>query len=208
MIGCMTRWKPDASGRLLHAAIELFSERGYEATTAAQIAAHAGLTKTTLFRHFADKREILFQGQEVLIAAVAGGVANSPAGSSPMELLRGGIESLCGAHSEDLREVGKLLDPLLERTPELQERAMFKRSALTRALQDALVSRIGDAHQAGVLADVGIRAYYEGYAAWMLAGDAGALFESAENELKDYETALRQTVDGFEDVRRDHGSQR
>ena len=58
----MSRWEPDAQGRLLRAALELFSERGYEATTTAQIAERAGLTKTTLFRLFADKREIVFQG--------------------------------------------------------------------------------------------------------------------------------------------------
>jgi AcrR family transcriptional regulator len=69
----MGRWEPDARGRLLDAAVELFTERGYDATTAAQIAERAGLTKTTLFRHFADKREILFQGQEGLVAVAREG---------------------------------------------------------------------------------------------------------------------------------------
>jgi AcrR family transcriptional regulator len=191
----MSRWEPDARGRLLRAAIELFSERGYEATTAAQIAAHAGLTKTTLFRHFADKREILFQGQHVLVAGVNSGVSGAPAESSPMEFLRAGIASLCAAHSDDLRDVGRLLDPLLAKTPELQERATFKRSAITEALQAALESRLGDKRQAGLLADIGVRAYYEGYAAWMLADDTGALIDSVDQLLTAYEGAIRRLAD-------------
>ena len=58
----MTRWKPDAEGRLITAAIALFDERGYDQTTVAEITEAAGLTKRTFFRYFADKREVLFKG--------------------------------------------------------------------------------------------------------------------------------------------------
>ena len=64
--GAMTRWQPDASGRLQHAALTLFGERGFENTTVAEIAERAGLTKRTFFRHFADKREVLFLGAKEL----------------------------------------------------------------------------------------------------------------------------------------------
>ncbi|MEF2975904.1 TetR/AcrR family transcriptional regulator [Subtercola sp. YIM 133946] len=191
----MSRWEPDARGRLLRAAIELFTERGYDATTAAQIAAHAGLTKTTLFRHFADKREILFQGQDVLVEGVVSGVLEAPALSSPMELVRAGIASLCASHSADLRDVARLLDPLLATTPELQERATFKRAAITEALQQALESRLGDARQARLLADMGVRAYYEGYAAWISSDAPAAFAASVDDELTAYEAALRELTD-------------
>ena len=58
----MSRWKPDAAGRLIKAAITLFAEQGYEETTVAEIAERAGLTKRTFFRYFSDKREVLFSG--------------------------------------------------------------------------------------------------------------------------------------------------
>jgi AcrR family transcriptional regulator len=185
----MSRWQPDARGRLLRAAIDLFSERGYEATTSAQIAERAGLTKTTLFRHFADKREILFQGQETLISALAAGVDAAPAGP-PMDLLRSGISALCGAHSGDFRDTGRRLDPILAQSPELQERALFKRSAITRALQDALTIRLRDARLAAVLADVGVRAYYEGFVTWIEQEDGGPLIDAVSQELAAYETVL------------------
>ena len=197
----MGRWEPDARGRLLRAAIELFSEHGYDATTAAQIAAHAGLTKTTLFRHFADKREILFQGQDALVAAAVAGVVNAPAGVLPGELVRAGISSLCAAHSEDLRDVGQLLDPLLTATPELRERATFKRSAITEALQGALEARLGDVRQAGLLADMGMRAYYEGYASWMLGDGSHTLIDRVDHELIAYRGALAHMQKVSEQVR-------
>jgi len=56
----MGRWQPDARGRLAQAAIELYGERGYDATAVAHIAERAGLTERTFFRHYADKREVLF----------------------------------------------------------------------------------------------------------------------------------------------------
>ena len=58
----MVRWEPNARGRLEQAALSLFGERGFEQTTVAEIAARAGLTERTFFRHFADKREVLFWG--------------------------------------------------------------------------------------------------------------------------------------------------
>ncbi|ROS51667.1 TetR/AcrR family transcriptional regulator [Frigoribacterium sp. PhB24] len=186
----MGRWEPDARGRLLRAAIELFSEHGYDATTSAQIAAHAGLTKTTLFRHFTDKREILFQGQDALVAAAVAGIVNAPADVFPGELVRAGITSLCAAHSDDLRDMGRLLDPLLAATPELRERATFKRSAITEALQEALRDRLGDVRQAGLLADMGVRAYYEGYASWMLGDGRDTLIDRVDHELIAYQGTL------------------
>src|SRR5436189_286777 len=60
----MGRWEPNARQRLVRAALDLFSEHSYDSTTIAQIAERAGLTKTTFFRHFPDKREVLFAGQD------------------------------------------------------------------------------------------------------------------------------------------------
>ena len=75
----MARWQPDARGRLQEAALTLYGERGFDDTTVAEIAERAGLTKRTFFRHFADKREVLFSGatalQELFVTAVAGSPA-------------------------------------------------------------------------------------------------------------------------------------
>jgi len=62
----MSRWEPNAKGRLEQAALDLYRERGFEQTTVAEIAERAGLTERTFFRYFADKREVLFWGQAML----------------------------------------------------------------------------------------------------------------------------------------------
>jgi AcrR family transcriptional regulator len=186
----MVRWEPNTRGRLLHAAVELFAERGYDATTAAQIADRANVTRTTLFRHFADKREILFQGQDELVTLAAEGVENAAEGSTPFEVLRAGVLPLCAVHTEDRRPIRRRLVSILASSPELQERAVFKRSAVTDALRAALDARHGDPRQAAVLADLGVRAYYDGYAAWIDSDEREPLADVVGAELGAAESAL------------------
>jgi AcrR family transcriptional regulator len=190
----VSRWQPDASGRLLSAALELFAEHGYDATTTAQIAERAGLTKTTLFRLFSDKREIVFQGQGELVALVRRGVIEAPAESNSMAMMVGGIRMLSSAHTDDHRRTGRILDPILASSPELNERAIFKRSAITLALEGALMERRVDKWQAGILADLGVRAYYAGYEVWVAANDSVPLGDYVLEQLKHLEDALSELV--------------
>jgi AcrR family transcriptional regulator len=186
----MARWEPDARGRLLQAAVALFSERGYDATTAAEIAERAGLTKTTLFRHFADKREILFQGQDALVALAVGGVEGAPAGSTPFEVLRAGVGALCTMHPAELRADQRGIDALLSSSPELTERAVYKRSTVTEALRRSLSARLEDDRLAAILADLGVRAYYDGFAAWVASPVDGPLVDVVDRELEAYASVL------------------
>lgn len=187
----MGRWEPDARGRLLRAAIELFAERGYDATTAAQIAERAGLTKTTLFRQFADKREIVFQGQDSLVEAAAVGIGEAPADAGPLGLLAAGLRALSSHYGPAQRDIGRRLEPIIASSPELQERAAYKRSAITRALREALEGRISDGRLAALLADLGARAFYDGFDAWILLDGDEPLVESVLAELSEGEAAIR-----------------
>jgi AcrR family transcriptional regulator len=179
----MGRWEPDARGRLLRAALEMFAEQGYEATSAAQIAARAGLTKTTLFRQFADKREILFQGQESLVEVATAGVKSSPLEASPLELLRSGVRALCDTHVVEQQEIGRQINALIAASADLRERATFKRATIATALADALAERIGDSRLAGVLADIGVRAYYDGFDRWIDTRRDESLWSVVSDEL-------------------------
>ncbi len=77
----MPRWEPDGRERLVLAALQLFSERGYDETTVAEIAERAGLTKSTFFRHFPDKRDVLSAGQETLSRLLVEGIDSAPPGA-------------------------------------------------------------------------------------------------------------------------------
>src|SRR6516165_9484729 len=89
----MSRWEPGARGRLEQAAMELFLERGFEQTTVAEIAGRAGLTERTFFRHFADKREVLFWGQDALRELLVSAVAAAPDSLAPIDAVAAALES-------------------------------------------------------------------------------------------------------------------
>ncbi|WP_022907304.1 TetR/AcrR family transcriptional regulator, partial [Curtobacterium sp. B18] len=85
----MARWEPGARERLVIAAVDLFTEQGYDATTVVEIAERAGVTKSTFFRHFPDKRELLVAGQETLSRLLAEGIAEAPAEATPLDAVPG-----------------------------------------------------------------------------------------------------------------------
>src|SRR5215475_15901747 len=87
----MSRWEPNARERLERAALDLFAEQGYDATTVAGIADRAGLTKSTFFRHFADKREVLFGGQDMLVSAFSDAIRAAPSSATTIECIAGAL---------------------------------------------------------------------------------------------------------------------
>src|SRR5215472_19356306 len=94
MIRGMGRWEPNARGRLEQAAMELYVERGFEQTTVAEIAERAGLTERTFFRHFTDKREVLFGGSKVLEELLVEGVVAAPASAAPIEAIATSLQGV------------------------------------------------------------------------------------------------------------------
>src|ERR1700733_8099771 len=105
MLWAMARWEPDARQRLVAAALDLFTEQGYDGTTVAQIADRAGLTKSTFFRHFPDKRDVLAAGQETLSRLFAEGIAAAPADATPLEAVAAGLERASGMMGPSNREL-------------------------------------------------------------------------------------------------------
>ena len=166
----MPRSGEDARRRLRQATLELFGERGYDATTMAEIAARADVTERTFFRHFPDKREALFDGEEAFRDALTGAVARAPEGLAPMDAL------LCAFRSvepmlERNRPITEPLQEIIARTPALRERVLTKTTNLTGALSAALVRRGVDDGLASLAAQVGMAAL--GYAAKAWLDDHG-----------------------------------
>ncbi|MDR1387168.1 MAG: TetR/AcrR family transcriptional regulator [Propionibacteriaceae bacterium] len=183
----MPRWSPDARERLLAAALQLFAERGYDATTVAEIAERAGLTKATFFRHFPDKREVLAAGQETLSRLLSEGIASAPAGATPLAAVGAGLERAATAMTPFNRELGPLLRDAIAASAELQERDALKRVGLAAAMAHALRRR-GVAETTAILAaELGGLAFKEAYATWIAEGDdqdLGALAGTALDRLR------------------------
>jgi AcrR family transcriptional regulator len=162
----MARWEPGATQRLVAAAVDLFTEQGYDATTVAQIAERAGVTKSTFFRHFADKRELLVAGQETLSRLLAEGIAEAPADASPLEAVAGGLQRASTAMGPANRELGPRLKAAVAANTELQERDALKSVGLAAAMTAALVGRGVPEPTAQLAGELGVLAFKRGYAVW------------------------------------------
>jgi len=170
MIVGMGRWEPNARGRLEQAALELYVERGYEQTTVAEIAERAGLTERTFFRHFADKREVLFAGagtlQDLLVTAVAG----APDAVAPLEAVAAALEA-AGALLQERREYSRRRQSVIDANPALQERELIKLAALASALAGALRRRGVTGPAASLTAEAGIAVFKVAFERWI--GETG-----------------------------------
>ncbi len=181
--GRMGRWEPDAHGRLRAAALELYVERGFEQTTVADIAARAGLTARTFFRHFADKREVLFAGSTELEEALVAAVRDAPADASPMQAVAAALDA-AGDALGGRRDVSRLRYTVIAAHPELLERELIKMASLSTALTAALRDRGVPGGDARLVAEAGVAVFRVAFERW--------LEEPAERPLRD---VMRESLD-------------
>ncbi len=154
----MGRWEPNARGRLMQAAFALYSERGFEQTTVAGIAERAGLTERTFFRHFADKREVLFAGAEALQELLVNTVAEAPASLAPIDAAAAGLEA-AGAFIQEGGDLARERQAIIASSTELQERELIKLASLANALAEALRGRGVEDPVASLTAEAGIAVF-------------------------------------------------
>jgi AcrR family transcriptional regulator len=164
--GGMVGSRKDVRLRLQRAALELYAERGFDRTTAADIAALAGVTERTYFRHFPDKREVLFDWEAEVRAAVVDAVLSAPAGLPPLAALREAFLSVAPMFECD-RAGKELRHRIVASTPELQERELMKLARLTGALTKALEKRAAPPGPAGLAAACGIAVLNRARLQWL-----------------------------------------
>ncbi len=179
----MSRWEPDARGRLEQAALRLFIERGFDQTTVVEIARRAGLTERTFFRHFADKREVLFWGAGALQEFLVGAVASAPDAATPIEAVVAAIETT-GAIFEQRRELARQRQSIIAANAELQERELIKLATLTLALAGALRRRGVGEPDARLAAEAAIAVFRVAFDRWI-----------ADANGQDFPQVVREALD-------------
>ena len=185
----MTRWEPNASERLAVAALELFAERGYENTTVIDIAQRAGLTKSTFFRHFQDKREVLF-GDGSMNGLLAEAIAAAPAGDAPLDAVAHALDAIGRrAFTPARREFVARRRAVIAANPELQEREALKGLGLTTSMTEALGRRGVPGLTACVAADLGALAWKIAYERWSDTANADEFGEVARRALGELQAA-------------------
>jgi AcrR family transcriptional regulator len=184
----MGRWEPDARGRLAKAAMQLYQEQGFDQTTVAEIAARAGLTERTFFRHFADKREVLFYGTEMARDLLARAVADAPPSAAPMDAVGVALEAF-GAMIAENPERARLRDAVISANAELRERELIKLAAFATTVADALRERGVPDPAASLAAETGLAVFKVAFARWIR--------EPAQQDLPQ---VVRQSMDEVKGV--------
>jgi AcrR family transcriptional regulator len=138
--------------------MELFLERGFEQTTVTEIAGRAGLTQRTFFRHFADKREVLFGGSGALQELLVSTLASAPESAAPIDAVAAALEA-AAAGLQERREYSRQRQAIIAANPELQERELIKLASLSAALADALRQRGVTDPAASLAAEAGIAVF-------------------------------------------------
>jgi AcrR family transcriptional regulator len=187
--GAMARWEPDAAKRLTRAALDLFDERGYENTTVIDIAERAGLGKTTFFRHFRDKREVLFGG-DALADLLSSGIVAAPDSATPLEAVAAAMDA-AGREAFTLarRPFIARRAAVIAANPELQEREALKGLGLIAAMADALRGRGIPDLTARIAAQLGALAMQVAYDRWIDAAADEEFSEIARQALVELRAA-------------------
>jgi AcrR family transcriptional regulator len=183
----MSRWADDARERLESAALDLFEQNGYEQTTIAQIADRAGLNRATFFRHFADKREVLFGGEDRLATLFGDGIRSASPGATTTECLRAALIAAGAAMTPEQRVRVAQRVLVLSTNAEVQERGLLKHARTARSIRAALVERGADDLTARLAAEVGLLAFSVALERWMAADNHETFATHAVAALRELE---------------------
>jgi AcrR family transcriptional regulator len=185
----MARWEPNARERLERAALALFTEHGFDATTVAEIADRAGLTKSTFFRHFADKREVLFGGQDMLVQLFSEAIRTAPASATTADCLAAALDSAAVAFTRERHDLAPQRRAVIAAHSELQERELLKRARFASAMAEALQARGADEVTARLAAEVGVLAFSTAYARWAAPEKQAPFSEIAHAALRELQAS-------------------
>lgn len=166
--------------------MELYGERGYEQTTVTEIARRAGLTERTFFRHYADKREVLFGGSVLLQELLVKTLAEAPASAAPIDAVAGALHA-AAAVFDARREQSRQRQRVVSANAELRERELVKLASLAAALAEALRARGVAEPSASLAGEAGVAVFKVAFERWI--GDAddramGAYIQESLDELK------------------------
>ncbi|OIH94323.1 TetR/AcrR family transcriptional regulator [Curtobacterium sp. MCBA15_001] len=171
----MARWQPGTRDRLQAVSLQLFAEHGFEQTTVAEIAAAAEVTERTFFRHFADKREVLFAGQDDFVALFTDPIDQAPADTPPFDLVARALQHTGAFFADDRRAWSRLRQPIIEAEPSLRERELGKLAMATVRIGEVLRARGVPEPAATLAAETGITVFHLSFQQWIAPGETRSM---------------------------------
>lgn len=185
----MARWQPGTRERLQTTALQLFASQGYDQTTVAEIAAAAEVTERTFFRHFADKREVLFAGQADFLGMFTGPIEALPDDTPPFVAIRDALVSAGAFFDDEKRPFSRARQSVVDQNPALRERELGKLATLKVRLGELLRSRGVPEPAATIAAETGVTVFHLSFQQWIAEGEQRS-FEDIAAERLDALTAI------------------
>ncbi|KQV07443.1 TetR/AcrR family transcriptional regulator [Leifsonia sp. Root112D2] len=191
----MVRWQPGARERLQEAALELFATQGFEQTTAAEIAQSVGLTERTFFRHFSDKREVLFDGQSIFLDAFLEGIEAAPPHASALQLVAAALDAAGAFFVNERRPHSRMRYSVIAQNPALQERELHKFFVLASAVAEALRARGVAEPLATLAAESGATMFGIAFAQWIREGEERTLAVIGRQVLREFQSLTAESIE-------------
>jgi AcrR family transcriptional regulator len=173
----MARWEPGTRERLQAAALELYVTQGFEQTTVEEIARAVGLTERTFFRHFADKREVLFDPQHRLQQAFLDAVDTAPPAATPLETVASALATAADLFTDERRSWSRRRQSVIAANPALQERELLKMATLETSVAEALRARGVGERAAALAAGACVSVFGVAFGQWIAEGEQRSLAE-------------------------------
>jgi AcrR family transcriptional regulator len=179
----MARWQPGARERLQTSALQLFADQGFEQTTVAEIARVAELTERTFFRHFADKREVLFAGQDDFLQLFIDPIEQAPAGTAAYELISRSLDGAGEFFPDERRDFARVRSSIIDAEPSLKERELTKLATLKVRLGELLRRRGIPEPTATLAAETGVTIFHLSFQQWIADNEQRSMSEIARERL-------------------------
>ena len=162
----MPRWPEDSRDRLVEASLALFGEHGYAAVTVDDIAARAGVSARTFFRHFPDKEEVLFADDDEMLPMLLAAIADGAPGQTAEEDMSRALSTLAARFQPQhaaLAHRQRIVDSQLS----LSGRELAKQARWQQAVMDVLVERGYPVEDADMLAAIGFAVFRRALHSWL-----------------------------------------
>jgi AcrR family transcriptional regulator len=182
------RNKQRAREAIVQAATDLFSERGYAATTLAEIAAEAGVAPSTLHNYYPAKSDIVFSLLNEAIASaecrIVGRPEHESASVAIVAWLKEDLPELEVPYTNSLRRMPRIVDT----DAELQHENRLRMALLEDVFATAFARDLGEPPKhmrPHVMATIALRGILDAWEAWDLQQDGDAVADLEEiSELK------------------------
>jgi AcrR family transcriptional regulator len=167
--GLRERKKSQSRAAIADAALAMFAERGFEATTVADVAKQAGVSPATVARYFTSKESLLFPERDVNTASIRAAILGRAARETPYTAVTNALSEAIPLDSAGSRRL-LLSRQAIARSPLLRGQASRLLDTWRETIAEAAGARGAAPSDARVLATIVVAVLDDVADRWALGG--------------------------------------